>query len=86
MTIQTPAGRARTLTMLREIGAEYEQALEKHDQFNSAHEGYAVLLEELEELWEQVRLKKKKRSARRMRAECVQIAAMAVKFAMRFGS
>lgn len=38
---------------ISEIIKAYEYAVEKHPQgFASAHEGYAVLLEEVDELWE----------------------------------
>lgn len=46
--------------------------------FNSAHEGFAVLQEEVDELWEVVRAKG--RTKERMREEAVQIAAMALRF------
>jgi hypothetical protein len=44
----------------------------------SVHEGYALILEELDELWDEA--KKKDPSKDKMRAEAVQIAAMAVRF------
>lgn len=52
-----------------------------HKPMNSAHEGYAVLLEEVDELWEEVRKKTTERSNERMLEELVQIAAMAQRFA-----
>lgn len=67
------------------VKAETERAIELHGEFHSAHEGYAVILEELEELWREVMKNKAKRTPERMRDECIQIAAMAVKFAARFG-
>ena len=48
--------------------------------FNSAHEGYAFMLEEVDELWEHVKVNQKKRDLEAMRAEAIQVAAMAVKF------
>lgn len=50
--------------------------------FSNAHEGFAVLLEEVHELWDQVRSKKSTPDNRRalMRAEALQVAAMAVRF------
>ncbi len=48
--------------------------------FHSAHEGYAVILEELDELWEQVRLKRSQRDVDQMRREAVQVGAMALRF------
>ena len=48
--------------------------------FNSAHEGYAILAEEVDELWAHVKTNQKKRDLDAMRAEAIQVAAMAVKF------
>jgi len=50
--------------------------------FNSAHEGYAVLLEELDELWEHVKCNQKRRDIAAMRKEAIQVAAMALRFAI----
>lgn len=50
--------------------------------FNSAHEGYAVLAEEVDELWEEVRAKQGDRNLARMRKEAIQVAAMACRFVL----
>lgn len=60
---------------------ELARARAKFDPFNSAHEGYAVLLEEVEELWEIVRMKKQHRTKSQMREEALQVAAMGLRFA-----
>lgn len=60
------------------VGCEYERAAAKFPKFNSAHEGYAVLLEEVDELWDEV--KKNPRNATAMRTEAIQVAAMAMRF------
>lgn len=65
-----------------EVREEFTRATEQHGMFNSAHEGWAVIYEELDELWDEVRKKRKNRDPKAMRAECVQIAAMAMKFAL----
>ena len=52
--------------------------------FTSVHEGYAVLLEELDELWAEV--KKRYPSKDRMREEAIQVGAMAIKFIMSMNS
>lgn len=52
-------------------------AKQKHKPINSSHEGYAVILEELDEFWEEVRKKKEHRNTNNMYKQLVQIAAMA---------
>jgi hypothetical protein len=47
--------------------------------FNTPHEGWAVLREEVDELWDEVKGKHPDRQAR-MRTEAVQVAAMALRF------
>ena len=59
------------------VTRELEGARSKHKPINSVHEGYAVILEELEEFWEEVRKKRQERNVDRMFDELVQIAAMA---------
>lgn len=62
-----------------DVVQELRRAREAHPKkFNSAHEGFAVLKEEVDELWEDVR--DRNRSIPSMRAEAVQIAAMAIRF------
>ncbi len=63
-----------------EIYSEYQNASDKFPKFNSAHEGFAVLKEEVDELWEEVRAKQGKRDSKNMRKEAIQIGAMAVRF------
>ena len=59
---------------------EYRRAGETYDEFNSPHEGYAVLLEEVDELWDEIKNDRKPGSLERMREEAVQVGAMALKF------
>jgi hypothetical protein len=78
---------------LNEVGVELSKARQTHAPMNSHHEGYAVILEELDELWEickmnthkfdigdtdKENLRRRKREA--MRKEALQVAAMAVRF------
>lgn len=44
----------------QEVIEELKQAEKKFAGFNSSHEGYAVILEELDELWDVVKLNPKK--------------------------
>ncbi len=63
-----------------EAANELRRARTKFPAFHSAHEGYAVILEELDELWEQVKQTKPGSDRRAMRDEAVQVAAMALRF------
>lgn len=63
-----------------EVVAELEFARANWPAFNSAHEGYAVLLEEVDELWQHVKTNQKRRDLEAMRKEAIQIAAMALRF------
>ena len=65
-----------------DVHKELHEAIETHSLFTSAHHGYAIILEELDELWDEVKKKKSIRDVRNMRAEAVQVAAMAMKFIM----
>lgn len=46
---------ARIDAVLEQVRAEVLAAGLKHKPMNSAHEGYAVLLEEVDELWDHVK-------------------------------
>ncbi len=65
---------------------ELAHAQRQFKAFNSAHEGFAVLKEEVDELWEEVRMRpgedptSKKVRLAAMREEAVQVAAMALRF------
>jgi hypothetical protein len=67
------------MALLRE---ELERAEGLHKPFNSEHEGYSVILEELDELWDEVKLKQSLRDPSKMLKECVQVAAMGCRFAL----
>lgn len=58
------------------VAAELDRASARFGAFNSTHEGYAVIAEELDELWDAV----KKNDADHAAAEAIQVAAMAVRF------
>jgi hypothetical protein len=59
------------------VEVEVADARRKHNRINSVHEGYAVILEELDEFWEQVRKRSEQRDQAEMWMELVQVAAMA---------
>jgi NTP pyrophosphatase (non-canonical NTP hydrolase) len=66
-----------------EVASEVRRATTRHPPFNSAHEGYSVILEELDELWDEV--KKRQKNVATMREEAIQVAAMAVRFVLDLG-
>lgn len=56
---------------------ELQSATEKFGAFASPHEGFAVIQEEVDELWAEI---KGGQDVERMRDEAVQVAAMAMRF------
>lgn len=62
------------------VNDEVLHACVRYPKFNSAHEGYAVLLEEVDELWDEVKKSPRKREPKAMREEAIQVAAMAMRF------
>jgi NTP pyrophosphatase (non-canonical NTP hydrolase) len=62
------------------VVSEFNRASSIYPRFNSVHEGYAVLLEEVEELWDEIKKSPKKRDLNKIREEAVQVAAMALRF------
>lgn len=64
----------------KEIKDELLKATKKFGKFNSAHEGYAVILEEVDELWDEVKKNQKNYDLENQKKECIQIAAMAIRY------
>lgn len=64
-------------SVLKLIEFEIRKASTKFPPFNTAHEGYAIILEELDELWDAIRYDK---SFEEQVKEAVQVAAMAARF------
>lgn len=71
----------RLARVLNEVEIEIAQATTNWGPFNSAHEGFAVLNEEFDELKEHVWMNQRKRDLEKMRKEAVQVAAVAIRFA-----
>lgn len=72
--------------LLDEVGLEIISAMSKHDSMKSQHEAYGVILEELDEFWDEVKKNPKKLTTGQaterhlnMRKELIQVAAMAVR-------
>ena len=67
---------------LMSLRVELDRAFDRYGSFHSAHEGWAVIREEVDELWDEVKKKSDIRTSRSMREEAIQIAAMAIRFAV----
>ena len=63
-----------------EVCAELIRAVGRYPTFASGHEGWAVIREEMDELWDEVR--KRNSDPDRMRAEAIQVAAMGIRFVL----
>jgi hypothetical protein len=71
---QTPA----LARILQEVFVESRKAIGKHPAQHSPHEGYAVLQEEVDELWDEIKADRGRQAS--ARTEAVQVAAMAVRY------
>ena len=63
-----------------EFAQELARARSRFPAMASAHEGYAVILEELDELWDIVKQKQSERDYADMRKEVIQLGAMVLAF------
>ena len=65
--------------LAEQIDDELSRAKVHGVEFASLHEAYAVMLEELDEIWEITRMKRRDRHAETLKHELIQLAAMAIK-------
>lgn len=63
---------------VQDAANELDRAMGIHAPMHSYHEGYAVILEELDELWDEI--KKRSPDRARIRTEATHVAAMALRF------
>ena len=66
--------------VMQMIDKELDSANNKYPAFHSTHEGFAVLKEEVDELWDEIKVSKSTNANRLMINEAIQVAAMAIKF------
>lgn len=59
---------------------EYERSNGLYPMFHSTHEGYAVIKEEVDELWDYIKESKRTTPCVMQLAEVIQIMAMCIKF------
>lgn len=67
---------------MKVVAAELDWAMRHHGPMNSGHEAYAVILEELDEMWEEVKTNRHEA----MIGEVVQVAAMALRLLADLGT
>ena len=74
-------GYKHTLRVRDEVMAELETACDVFSDMHSSHEGYAIIKEEMDELWDEVKSKSDPQWHNdRMRREAMHVAAMAIRF------
>ena len=77
----TTVGAAELMDLWRDVRSELQRAMELFPPFHSAHEGWAVIKEEMDELWEIVRFRQDAPARNKLlREEAIQVAAMALRF------
>ena len=59
------------------VDRELARARSLHNPYNSHHEAYSVILEELDEYWDEVKKRTAERDTEHMKTELVQIATTA---------
>lgn len=75
--MRSPLGVASADALLEALSAKVLWPRE----FYNAHEAWAVLREEVDELWDEVKVNQKRRDLVKMRKEAIQVAAVALRFA-----
>ncbi len=81
----SPGNSASEVALRLALSAVAKEVLAAQAQWppmNSAHEAFAVMAEEVDELWQHVKAKQGNRDLAAMRREAIQVAAMAVRFAI----
>lgn len=69
----------KQMLALTVVGHEFEHAESKFPPFASAHEGYAIIKEEVDELWDEIKNNKTSTEYERCK-EAMQVAAMALRY------
>lgn len=67
-------------TIIKAMVSEYRRALSLYPNFHSNHEGYAVIKEEIDELWDEIKKSKDVRGNDRIRKELTQVGAMVIRY------
>jgi hypothetical protein len=65
---------------LKQIENEYLRATDLYSNLHSNHEAYAVIKEEVDELWDEIKKSKETHGNNQIRFELIQIGAMVVRY------
>lgn len=65
---------------IEEIKKEIESAQSKYPALHSNHEAYAVILEEMDELWDEIKKSKDVKGNGRIKSELIQVGAMVLRY------
>lgn len=71
---------ARIERAMGEVLDELSAVDRRFPPYSCAHHGYAIILEELDELWDEIRKNQSGRSIANLRAEAMQVASTALRF------
>lgn len=71
---------AKYMQIITDVQLEVYTSYKKYGPQLSPHEGYAIIKEELDELFDEIRRKPGKRNKSKMRNEAKQIASAAIRF------
>jgi hypothetical protein len=66
------------ISVLKEVEKQVLKAESKFDEFHSPHEGYGIIKEEFDELWDEIKLKS--HDYKRMYEEALHVACTAIRF------
>lgn len=64
------------LRILAKVHEELDRATKQYGPINSPHEAYGIILEELDEMWDEIKANDNEKA----REEAIQVAAMAIRF------
>ena len=69
------------MKVFKDVFDEAQRSLSKYNRpYASSHEFYGVLLEEIEELWDEIKLKEELRDTEKMKKEAIQCMAVLYRF------
>ncbi len=66
--------------VFKEVEQELIWARNNYQDFQSTYEGFAILLEKIDELWEEIKQKPATLDETRLKKEAIRVAAMAIRF------